>query len=156
MENLVPLAEKLAARTVMFTELVDKLIADKRLTLKEGQTLQSVTYHDSCHAKRHVGISKEPRAALAGAGFEVKEMVECDTCCGMGGSYTVKQPELSMSMLKRKLDNVEKTGAEFLCAECPGCLIQIGGGLDKRGSKMKAKHPAELLEDRFKDSTDKD
>jgi iron-sulfur cluster protein len=156
MEDLVPAAEKLASKTVMFTELVDKLIADKRLTLKDGQELQSVTYHDSCHAKRHVGISAEPRAALAGAGFEVKEMVECDTCCGMGGSYTVKQPELSMSMLKRKLDNVEKTGAQFLCAECPGCLIQIGGGLDKRGSKMKAKHPAELMEDRFKDNSGQD
>jgi len=151
MDNLVPAAQKLAEKTVMFTELVDKLIADKRLTLKDGQKLQSVTYHDSCHAKRHVGISQEPRTALAGAGFEVKEMVECDTCCGMGGSYTVKQPELSMSMLKRKLDNVEQTGAEFICAECPGCLIQLAGGLDKRGSKIVAKHPAELMEDRFND-----
>ena len=156
MENLLPVAEKLASKIVMFTELVDKLIAGKRLTLKDGQKLQSVTYHDSCHAKRHVGIYMEPRAVLAGAGFELKEMIECDTCCGMGGSYTVKQPELSMSMLKRKLDNVEKTGAEFLCAECPGCLIQIGGGLDKRGSKMKAKHPAELMVDRFKDNPDQD
>jgi L-lactate dehydrogenase complex protein LldF len=156
MDNLVPTAEKLASKTVMFTELVDKLLADKRLTLKDGQKLQSVTYHDSCHAKRHVGLSAEPRAALAGAGFEVKEMAECDTCCGMGGSYTVKQPELSMSMLKRKMENVEKTGAEFICAECPGCLIQLGGGLDKLGSKMQAKHPAELMEERFKDRTDKD
>jgi L-lactate dehydrogenase complex protein LldF len=154
MDSLVPDAERLAEKTVMFTELVDKLLADKRLTLKEGQQLQSVTYHDSCHAKRHVGISKEPRAALSGAGFEVREMNECDTCCGMGGSYTVKQPEISMNMLKRKLENVEKTGADFLCAECPGCLIQIGGGLDKRGSKMKAKHPAELLAERFKDNPD--
>jgi Fe-S oxidoreductase len=68
----------------------------------------------------------------------------------MGGSYTVKQPELSMSMLKRKLKNVEATGAEYVSAECPGCLIQLAGGLDKSGSKIKAKHPAELLVDRFK------
>jgi iron-sulfur cluster protein len=149
MESLVPLAETVASRTLMFSELAARLIGEGRLTPKEGQLLRSVTYHDSCHAKRHVGISEEPRAALAAAGCTLREMAECDTCCGMGGSYTVKQPELSMSMLKRKLDNAEATGAEFVCAECPGCLIQIGGGLDKRGSRMKARHLAELINDSF-------
>lgn len=150
MASLVPDAEKVAAKTVMFSELVNKLIDEKKLTPKEGLKLQSFTYHDSCHAKRHVGIYKEPRAALAAAGYELKEMFECDTCCGMGGSYTVKQPEISMQMLKRKLKNIEDTGAEYVSAECPGCLIQIAGGLDKCGSKIKAKHPAELMEDKFK------
>ncbi len=134
----------------MFTELVDKLIKEKRLTPKEGVELHTLTYHDSCHAKRHVGIFKEPRAALSAAGYEIKEMNECDTCCGMGGSYTLKQPEISMQMLKRKLENIEATGAEFVTAECPGCLIQIRGGLDKSGSKIKAIHPAELMVDKFK------
>jgi Fe-S oxidoreductase len=87
---------------------------------------------------------------LTAAGYELKEMHECDTCCGMGGSYTVKQPQISMKMLARKLENIENTGAEYVSAECPGCLIQIAGGLDKSGSKIKAKHPAELMEDRFK------
>jgi len=68
----------------------------------------------------------------------------------MGGSYTLKQPEISMKMLKRKLENIEATGAEFVTAECPGCLIQIRGGLDKSGSKVKAIHPAELMVDKFK------
>jgi len=150
MSSLIPDAEKLAAKTVMFSELVNKLIEEKKLTPKDGQKLQKLTYHDSCHAKRHVGVYKEPRAALTAAGYELNEMAESDTCCGMGGSYTVKQPELSMSMLKRKLKNVEATGAEYVSAECPGCLIQLAGGLDKSGSKIKAKHPAELLVDRFK------
>ncbi|MCX5830012.1 MAG: LUD domain-containing protein [Deltaproteobacteria bacterium] len=150
MDSLVPDAKKVAAKTIMFSELVNKLIEEKKLTPKDGLKLQSITYHDSCHAKRHVGIYKEPRAALTAAGYELKEMFECDTCCGMGGSYTVKQPEISMQMLKRKLKNIEDTGAEYVSAECPGCLIQIGGGLDKSGSKIKAKHPAELMEDKFK------
>jgi len=150
MDSLVPAAKKVAAKTVMFSELVNKLIEEKKLTPKDGLKLQTLTYHDSCHAKRHVGIDKEPRAALAAAGYELKEMFECDTCCGMGGSYTVKQPEISMQMLKRKLKNIEDTGAEYVSAECPGCLIQLGGGLDKSGSKIKAKHPAELMEDKFK------
>lgn len=150
MDDLVPLAEKVAAKTIMFSELVSKLIEEKKLTPKDGLKLRKFTYHDSCHAKRHCGISEEPRAALQAAGYELKEMFECDTCCGMGGSYTVKRPEISMLMLKRKLKNIEDTGAEFVCAECPGCLIQIGGGLDKSGSKIKAKHIAELLEENLK------
>jgi Fe-S oxidoreductase len=150
MEGLIPDAKKLAAKTVMFSELINKLIEDKKLTPKDGMKLQTLTYHDSCHARRHVGIYKEPRAALTAAGYELKEMFECDTCCGMGGSYTVKQPEISMQMLKRKLKHIEDTGAEYVSAECPGCLIQIAGGLDKCGSKIKAKHPAELMVDKFK------
>jgi len=149
-EALIPKANEVSSRTYMFTELVDKLIKEKRLTPKEGVELHTLTYHDSCHAKRHVSIFKEPRAALSAAGYEIKEMNECDTCCGMGGSYTLKQPEISMQMLKRKLENIEATGAEFVTAECPGCLIQIRGGLDKSGSKIKAIHPAELMVDKFK------
>jgi len=149
MTSLIPQAEKLAAKTFMFSELVSKLIEEKRLAPKEGQSIQKLTYHDSCHAKRHVGVYQEPRAALTAVGYELKEMFECDTCCGMGGSYTVKQPELSMRMLNRKLKNIEDTGADFVAMECPGCLIQIGGGLDKAGSKVKAKHLAELMEDKI-------
>ncbi|MDD5170442.1 MAG: LUD domain-containing protein, partial [Syntrophales bacterium] len=150
MEGLVPAAEKLAAKTIMFSELVNRLIKEKKLTPKDGLKLQALTYHDSCHARRHLGIHGEPRAALAAAGYEMKEMFECDTCCGMGGSYTVKQPELSMSILKRKLKNIDDAHVEYVAAECPGCLIQLGGGLDKSGSKIRAKHPAELMAERFK------
>jgi len=147
--NLVPDAEKLAAKTFIFSELVKKMIDEKRLTPKDAQKLQSFTYHDSCHAKRHCGVYKEPREVMQAAGYELKEMFECDTCCGMGGSYTVKQPTLSMRMLQRKLKNIEDTGADVVGVECPGCLIQISGGLDKAKSKTKAKHIAELLVDKF-------
>ncbi|MGC1455138.1 MAG: L-lactate dehydrogenase (quinone) large subunit LdhH [Nitrospirota bacterium] len=150
MDALVPLAEQVAAKTLMFSELVNTLIREKRLLPKDGLKLRKLTYHDSCHAVRHVGISKEPREALMAAGYELKEMFECDTCCGMGGSYTVKRPEISMQILKRKLKNIEDTGADFVSAECPGCLIQLCGGLDKAGSKIKAKHIAELLEENLK------
>ena len=149
-EDLIPQAKEVAKRTYMFTELVDKLVKEKKLIPKEGVELHTLTYHDSCHAKRHVGISKEPRDALSAAGYVIKEMTECDTCCGMGGSYTLKQPEISMQILKQKMKHVEETGAEFVSAECPGCLIQLAGGLDKLGSKIKAVHPAELMVDKFK------
>ncbi|HUK99771.1 MAG TPA: LUD domain-containing protein [Nitrospirota bacterium] len=150
MDALIPAAERLAAKTVMFSEFVNSLIKDKHLTPKDGQELQTLTYHDSCHAKRHIGIYKEPREALTSIGYKMKEMFENDTCCGMGGSYTVKQPDLSMKMLERKLKNIEDTGVDYVSAECPGCLIQLSGGLDKKKSKIKAKHPAELMKDKFK------
>jgi Fe-S oxidoreductase len=149
-DALVPEAEKLAAKTFVFSELVKKLIEEKRLIPKDNLKPGSFTYHDSCHAKRHCGLSKEPREALSACGYELKEMFECDTCCGMGGSYTVKQPELSMRMMQRKLKNIEDTCADVVSVECPGCLIQIGGGLDKSGSRIKASHVAELLVDKFK------
>jgi L-lactate dehydrogenase complex protein LldF len=149
-DSLIPDAERLASKTFLFSELVRKLIEENRLVPKDRLKPGTFTYHDSCHARRHCGIYREPREALAACGYELKEMFECDTCCGMGGSYTVKQPELSMRMLKRKLRNIEDTCADVVSVECPGCLIQIGGGLDNAGSKIKAKHIAELLADKFK------
>ncbi|WP_024955773.1 L-lactate dehydrogenase (quinone) large subunit LdhH [Sulfurospirillum arcachonense] len=149
MDDLIPQAKKVAERTYMFTELVNKLVEDKKLIPKEGVDTHKLTYHDSCHAKRHCGISQEPRSALSAAGYEIKDMKECDTCCGMGGAYTIKQSDVSMNMLKRKMENVQETGAEFVSAECPGCLIQLGGGLDKTDSNMKAMHPADLMIDKF-------
>ncbi len=150
MNKWIPEAEKLAEKTYDFSTLVKKMIDEKRLTPKDGQKLAKITYHDSCHAKRQMGTFKEPREILSQCGYEVKDMFECDTCCGMGGSYTVKQPELSMRMLQRKVKNIEDTGVEIVSMECPGCLIQIRGGLDKAGSKVKAKHTAQLMVDQFK------
>ncbi len=148
-DSLAAEAKKLSEKTYVFSELVKKLIDEKRLTPKDSEKLGTVTYHDSCHAKRHIGVYKEPREALTSCGYELKEMFECDTCCGMGGSFTVKQPTLSMRMLARKLRNIEDTAAEYVAVECPGCLMQIAGGLDKSKSKTKAKHIAQLLEDKF-------
>jgi L-lactate dehydrogenase complex protein LldF len=146
----IPKAEQLAEKVYDFSSLVKKLIDEKRLTPKEGEKLGTFTYHDSCHAKRQMSTYKEPREILTQCGYELKEMFECDMCCGMGGSYTVKQPELSMRMLQRKVQNIEATGAEIVAMECPGCMIQIGGGLDKAGSKVKIKSTAQLIADRFK------
>jgi Fe-S oxidoreductase len=147
---LAPQAEEVGAKSYIFSELVMKLIEEGKLTPKDGLTAQSFTHHDSCHAKRHCGVSKQPRQALQAVGYELKEMYECDTCCGMGGSYTVKEPALSMRMLDRKLQNIADTKADIVSVECPGCLIQISGGLDKTASPAKAKHVAELLVDKFK------
>ncbi|MDP4158432.1 MAG: LUD domain-containing protein [Bacillota bacterium] len=106
----------------------------------------SVTYHDSCHLKRKMGVYAEPRKLLTDiTGVQLIEMKESDRCCGFAGSYSIKFPELSGPILERKLNNIEETGADVVAVDCPGCLMQISGGLDKRNPKIKVMHTAELL-----------
>lgn len=138
-------AARVAARAVDFSTLVSQLIAEGRLTLVEGQQLGRVTYHDSCHLKRTLRAEQAPRALLRQRGLEVVEMFESDMCCGMGGAYSLKLPELSAPMLARKLDSIEKTGVPLVATDCPGCLMQLRGGLDKDGAPIEVRHTAELL-----------
>ena len=70
-------------------------------------------------------------------------------CCGMGGSYSLKLPEISAPILSRKLTNIDKTGAQIVALDCPGCAMQIRGGLDKAGSSVQVRHTAELLAEQF-------
>jgi Fe-S oxidoreductase len=140
-------AQRLAALTVDFSTLVTRLVREGRLSIPAGAGLPKFAYHDSCHLKRTLGVWQEPRELLTRAGYEAAEMFESDMCCGMGGSYSLKFPEISAPILARKLDNVEAAGAPLVALDCPGCLMQIAGGLDKRGSSVKVRHTAQLLAD---------
>ncbi len=142
-------AKELAALTIDFSTFVTKLVKEGRLSLQKAKGLGKLTYHDSCHLKRTLHVFEEPRTLLAGSGFELAEMLESDTCCGMGGTYTLKQPEISSLILKRKLENIKNTAASSVAMDCPGCIMQIKGGLDKAGSPIKVKHTAELLAGRL-------
>jgi L-lactate dehydrogenase complex protein LldE len=105
-----------------------------------------VTYHDSCHLLRGLGESAAPRALLRGvAGVELVELPGADQCCGFGGSFSVRLPEVSSAILDKKLASVEATGARCLVACDAGCLMQMGGGLTRRGSAVKAVHLAQVL-----------
>jgi len=141
----LPGARALAAKVVDFSTLVKKLVDEGRLTFREGQQLGKVTYHDSCHLKRTLNVSQQPRELLTKAGFEISEMYEADMCCGMGGSYSLKLPEISAPILERKLKNIKETGAALVVMDCPGCVMQIRGGLDKNGAEIKAEHTAQRL-----------
>jgi iron-sulfur cluster protein len=147
--DLLPKAKELAAKVVDFSTLVKQLVDEGRLTPKEGQQLGKVTYHDSCHMKRTLNVSQPPRELLGKAGFELTEMFEADMCCGMGGSYSLKLPEISAPILERKLANIKQTGAPLVVMDCPGCVMQIRGGLDKAGEATKVQHTAEKIVDQF-------
>jgi Fe-S oxidoreductase len=143
-------AEKLAAKVRDFSSLVDELVAAGRLALTPAAPGGgAVTYHDSCHQKRKLGATEAPRRLLRGAGLPVVEMPESDACCGMGGSYSLRFPEVSRPILERKLENVRKTGVDTVALDCPGCRMQIAGGLDRAGDAIRTRHVAELIADRL-------
>jgi iron-sulfur cluster protein len=143
----LPDAIRLSEKVTDFSTLVNQLVEQGRLKFKPGIETTKFTYHDSCHFKRTLHADQIPRKLMKQAGYELVEMTESDMCCGMGGSYTLKMPEISAPILERKLVNIEKAGAPLLLIDCPGCVMQIRGGLDQRGSKIKVEHTAQRLAD---------
>lgn len=137
-------AEALAAKVVDFSSLVARLVEEGSLKL-DPKKLPPVTYHDSCHLKRTLHVFEEPRALLKKLGHEVVEMKESDTCCGMGGSYSLKFPEISRPILTKKLANIRDTNVPTAAMDCPGCVMQIRGGFDKEKDPVEVHHVARLL-----------
>lgn len=136
-------AEELSVKTFDFSKLLSML--GGLPTTGDGKPLK-VTYHDSCHMKRFMGVYKEQRELLEEtAGVDIVEMNNCDKCCGFGGSYSIKFPEMSAPILEEKIDNIVATGADVVAVDCPGCLLQIQGGLDARNIDIKVKHTAQIL-----------
>jgi iron-sulfur cluster protein len=103
------------------------------------------TFHSPCHLCRGLGVHEAPRALLRDAGLDYREADESEVCCGFGGTFSAKFPEISAELLRKKLDHVEATGAEILLTDCPGCVMQLRGGLKKRGSQIIVQHTAEAL-----------
>ncbi|MFQ6111643.1 MAG: (Fe-S)-binding protein, partial [Nitrospinota bacterium] len=106
----------------------------------------TVTYHDSCHLLRGLKVGEEPRQLLSAIpGVELREMEDPENCCGFGGSFAAKLPEVSGAMLDVKLASAQSTGADYLVACDAGCLLQIGGGLARREGSPKPLHLAQAL-----------
>lgn len=110
---------------------------------------EKVAYHSPCHLCRGMGVVEQPRELIAMAG-EYAPSAEEDVCCGFGGTFSMKFPELSHELLGKKLNNAEKTGAKRLVTDCPGCIMQIRGGAKVKGTEMKVGHIAELLAENLK------
>lgn len=107
------------------------------------------TYHDSCHLLRELGVRDEPRRLLAAVGgLELVEMPHPEHCCGFGGAFAVKFPEVSGAILDAKLDGIAAAGADAVVANDAGCLLQMAGGLARRGVAVRTLHLAEILASR--------
>jgi len=108
-----------------------------------------LTWHDACHGLRDLGIRNEPRRLLRHVkGAELVELPNAETCCGFGGTFAVKYPEVSVAMLDEKVDAIERAGVDAVVSGDAGCLMQIGGRLSRRGSSVRALHLAEVLASR--------
>jgi Fe-S oxidoreductase len=109
-----------------------------------------VTYHDSCHMKRVLDVHEEPRQLIASTGSQFVEMKDCDKCCGMSGVFGVTHADLSMPILAQKMENIKAIEADVVAVACPGCMVQIQGGLDKQAPNVKLKHIADILAENIK------
>jgi L-lactate dehydrogenase complex protein LldE len=105
-----------------------------------------VTYHPTCHSLRVTRVGEAPLRLLRNVrGLELVELPRDDECCGFGGTFSIKNAETSSAMLADKCDAVESTGADVCTALDGSCLLQIGGGLSRRGAGVRALHLAEIL-----------
>jgi L-lactate dehydrogenase complex protein LldE len=136
-------AHGLARRTY---ELVSFLRDVRGVEKVDAQFTGRVTYHDSCSGLRELSVKEQPRHLLRSIeGLELVELAGAETCCGFGGTFCVKYPEISNRMVEDKAQAVEETGAETLLAGDLGCLLNMAGKLKRRGSPVRVRHVAEVL-----------
>jgi L-lactate dehydrogenase complex protein LldE len=135
---------RLSARTY---ELTDFLVNVAKLNNVPGDYAGSLTYHDSCSGLRELGVQAQPRALLAKMpGVKIVEMREATTCCGFGGTFSVKFGEISTRMADNKCEHIAATGAGTIVAGDLGCLLNIEGRLRRRGDlNTRVLHIAEVL-----------
>jgi L-lactate dehydrogenase complex protein LldE len=137
-------AAKLCARTYELTDFLVSVMQFKGVTEK---SIKTYTYHDSCSGLRELGVKTQPRALLAQvAGLKLKEMDECETCCGFGGTFAVKYGDISTHIADRKCENIAASGADAVVLGDLGCMLNIEGRLRRRGDvKTQVLHVAEVL-----------
>ena len=136
-------AEALAGKT---HELVSFLTDVLGVTEVAARYEGSVTYHDSCSGLRELGIKSQPRRLLGSVeGLRLAEMKDSEVCCGFGGTFCVKYPDISNVMVREKTRSVEESGADLLLAGDLGCLMNMAGKLKREGSKVQVRHVAEVL-----------
>ena len=138
-------AEDLAGRTYeLMTFLVDVLGVTKVAARYDGV----VTYHDSCSGLRELGVKDQPRRLLESVdGLQLREMKSPEVCCGFGGTFCVKYPEISNAMVGEKTADIAGAGADTLLAGDLGCLMNMAGKLQREGSPVRVRHVAEVLAD---------
>jgi L-lactate dehydrogenase complex protein LldE len=141
--NWQPRADALAEKTY---ELVSFLVDVCRVDRVAARLEAVATYHDSCAGLRELGIRDQPRRLLATVeGLRLTEMRDADVCCGFGGTFCVKYPEISNAIVGKKAAAIAATGADLLLAGDLGCLMNMAGKLQRVGANIQVRHIAEVL-----------
>jgi L-lactate dehydrogenase complex protein LldE len=141
--NWLPRAQAFADKTY---ELVSFLVDVAGVSKLDVACEASATYHDSCSGLRELGIRVAPRRLLGTiSGLTIKEMRDADVCCGFGGTFCVKYPDISTTIVGKKAANITASGADMLLAGDLGCLLNMAGKLQRDGSTIEVRHVAEVL-----------
>jgi L-lactate dehydrogenase complex protein LldE len=140
---VLPRVRHLAART---WELVSFLVDTCGMLAVSARWDRAVTYHDACSGLRELGVKDQPRQLLASVdGLGLREMPGAEVCCGFGGTFCVKYPDISDKMVGDKTADIVATGADAVLAGDLGCLLNIAGKLHRGGRQVEARHIAEVL-----------
>lgn len=127
-------------------DLSEFLVDVMKVTNIGSRFFAKVTYHDSCSGLRECHIKQQPRILLNQVeGLELVEMQECETCCGFGGTFSVKHEPISVAMAERKLSFAIETGAEYIVSTDYSCLLQLDSLIKQKGLHMKVMHLADVL-----------
>lgn len=136
----------LAKKVIDYQKLLIELSVEKLFEGKEDTRKLKVTYHDPCHLKRGMGVSKEPRALIKSLpSVEFVEMEGADSCCGGSGTFSLKHYDMAMEQGKRKSDWIKKSGADIVVTACPACQLQLADSLSRHGVDIPVMHTADLL-----------
>lgn len=136
-------ARAIAARTWELTAFLVDVMGMARVAARHAGT---VTYHDSCSGLRELGVKAQPRALLGTVeGLALAELPGAEICCGFGGMFCVKYPEISGKIVAEKTADIAATGADLLLAGDMGCLMNMAGRLSREGCPVAVRHVAEVL-----------
>ena len=136
-------AEALADKT---HELTSFLVNVRGLTTVDAECVGVAAYHDSCSSLRENGVAREPRLLLASVrGLSVRDFRDAEACCGFGGMFAMKYPEVSTRMADDKIADGKGVGARMIIGGDLGCLLHLAGRLSRRGERVRVRHTAEVL-----------
>jgi L-lactate dehydrogenase complex protein LldE len=136
-------ADALADKTYELVSFLVRVMKQEKVSASFNGT---VTYHDSCSGLRELGVKSEPRKLLRTVeGLDLVELEDAEVCCGFGGTFCVKYPDISNVMVAKKTKKIAATEADLLLAGDLGCLMNMAGKLKREGSALKARHVAEIL-----------
>jgi L-lactate dehydrogenase complex protein LldE len=139
-------AETIGSRLYEFSEFLTDVLGVSNVGAKYDGT---VTYHPSCHGLRELGLDSQPQALIQNVeGLRYVDLPEMTTCCGFGGTFSVKYADISEAILEDKVNNVIASGADTLVGVDMSCLMNIGGAISRREDKVRVMHLAELLDSR--------
>ncbi len=127
------------------TEVIDPDVIRPDIAGQAADGTRSVTYHDPCHLKRGMGVSRGPRQLLEQAGYDLREMENPDRCCGLGGAFHIKHRALSLAITRKKTDDIRSTGAATVATGCPGCMANIASMVIREHSRVNVVHTVNLL-----------